>query len=127
MYGSVTLSLKEKSTLYYLFLKYEEWKLNVRAFDFLDVVNHVLYEMGSNGGSQSKKIDYLIIDEVQDLYPKTVKLLLEQTRYKVVFAGDTAQTIAKGVSVRISEMSNILAQKMTMNTTQINLSINYRS
>ena len=40
--GSPTLTRKEKQTLFYLFLKYEEWKLNVRAFDFLDVVNHVL-------------------------------------------------------------------------------------
>ena len=40
--GSVALTRKEKSTLYYLFLKYEEWKLNVRAFDFLDVVNHII-------------------------------------------------------------------------------------
>ena len=40
--------------------------------------------------SSVHKIDYLVIDEVQDLYPKTVKLLLEHTQYKVVFAGDTA-------------------------------------
>ena len=36
------LSKKEKCTIYYIFLKYEEWKMNIRAFDFLDVVNHVL-------------------------------------------------------------------------------------
>ena len=47
---------------------------------------------------------HLIIDEVQDLYPKTIKLLLQHAKYKVVFAGDTAQTIAKGVSTRISDM-----------------------
>ena len=46
----------------------------------------------------------MIIDEVQDLYPKVIKLLLTQAKYKVVFAGDTAQTIAKGVSNRISDM-----------------------
>ena len=46
----------------------------------------------------------MIIDEVQDLYPKVIKLLLTQAKYKVVFAGDTAQTIAKGVSSRISDM-----------------------
>ena len=41
-HGNMVLSKKEKSTIYYIFLKYEEWKLNVRAFDFLDVVIHVL-------------------------------------------------------------------------------------
>lgn len=43
-YGNKVLSRKEKSTIYYIFLKYEEWKLNVRAFDFLDVVNHIVQE-----------------------------------------------------------------------------------
>ena len=41
-YGNKALSSKEKSTIYYIFLKYEEWKGQVRAFDFLDVVNHVI-------------------------------------------------------------------------------------
>lgn len=42
------------------------------------------------------------------MYPKTIKLLLEHTKEQVVFAGDTAQTIAKGVSARISDMQDIL-------------------
>jgi len=75
--GSAFLTKREKSTLYYLFLKYEEWKLNVKAFDFLDVVNHVVKESVTKGSSQHEKMDYLIIDEVQDLYPKTAKLLLD--------------------------------------------------
>ena len=41
-YGQKILSKREKSTIYYIFLKYEEWKSNVRAFDFLDVVNHIM-------------------------------------------------------------------------------------
>jgi hypothetical protein len=76
-HGNPVLSKKEKSTIYYIFLKYEEWKLNVRAFDFLDVVNHVLTSTagnrshlgGGNGslGDSKSTFDYLIIDEVQDL------------------------------------------------------------
>ena len=46
-HGKSVLSKKEKSTIFYIFLKYEEWKLNVRAFDFLDVVNHILKELGT--------------------------------------------------------------------------------
>jgi hypothetical protein len=41
-HANSVLSKKEKCTIYYIFLKYEEWKMNMRAFDFLDVVNHVL-------------------------------------------------------------------------------------
>ena len=47
-HGSALLSKKEKSTIYYIFLKYEEWKINTRAFDFLDVVNHVMTQLLKN-------------------------------------------------------------------------------
>lgn len=50
----------------------------MRAFDFLDVVNHVMYQMALSGQVRAdRRIDYLIIDEVQDLYPKTAQLLLK--------------------------------------------------
>ena len=45
----------------------------------------------------------------------------------MTFAGDTAQTIAKGVSVRISDLNKILNKKMRLEADQIKLSINYRS
>ena len=45
----------------------------------------------------------------------------------MVFAGDTAQTIAKGVNTRISDMQNILHEKRILETKSINLSVNYRS
>lgn len=112
----------------------------MRAFDFLDVVNHVLFQYSKeryqnrygyyfnyNVYKSSREIDYLIIDEVQDLYPKTIKLLLSNAKYKVVFAGDTAQTIAKGVSSRISDMKEILKEKRILDTEAINLYHNYRS
>ena len=93
--GSRWLDVKELNTIYYIFLQYEEWKLNVRAFDFLDVVSHVLSQMEDSfsynyGYFNEMKSDFLIIDEVQDLYPKTIQLLLKVSRYRVVFAGDTA-------------------------------------
>ena len=52
---------------------------------------------------------------------------MQHAKYKVVFAGDTAQTIAKGVSTRISDMKDILSQKKILESKSINLSINYRS
>jgi hypothetical protein len=50
-----------------------------------------------------------MIDEVQDLTPKTLQLLLQVTSQKVYFAGDTAQTIAKGVGARFSDLKTLLA------------------
>lgn len=134
--GSHWLDRKELNTLYYIFLQYEEWKTNVRAFDFLDVVSHVLshvcgadgnWQWGYGGYKVTNSADFLIIDEVQDLYPKTIQLLLSVSRYRVVFAGDTAQTIAKGVSSRIQDTRHLLSRNGLCDTEAVNLSINYRS
>lgn len=70
------------------------------------------------------RINYLMIDEVQDLTPKTLQLLLKITNERVFFAGDTAQTIAKGVGARFSDLSTLLS---TFGTKVIQLTTNYRS
>ena len=87
--GSPLLTKQEKKTVYYIFLQYESWKAQTNSYDFLDVVNHVLSCKNSLKNMLSK-FEYLIIDEVQDLQPKTIKLLMMQTCDRVIFAGDTA-------------------------------------
>lgn len=116
--GSKILTGQQKRTVYYMFLKYESWKNSIGAFDFLDVINHIFEthhtKKWDNFGSRFNKImnnkifDYLVIDEVQDLYPKTIALLSLITENRVIFAGDTAQTIAKGVNYRISDLRSKL-------------------
>lgn len=69
-------------------------------------------------------MDYLMIDEVQDLTPATLELLIRLTRNKVFFAGDTAQTIAKGVGARFSDLQDLFKQ---LNINVIQLTTNYRS
>ena len=83
------------------------WKAQTNSYDFLDVVNHVL---GARNSTRNilNKFEYLIVDEVQDLQPKTIKLLMMQTMDKVIFAGDTAQTIAKGVNNRIADLNSLM-------------------
>ena len=64
--GSKWLTEREQNTIYYIFLQYERWKLNVHAFDFLDVVNHVLsqgYYSFKNSGNILHS-SFMIIDEV---------------------------------------------------------------
>ena len=70
------------------------------------------------------RIDYLMIDEVQDLTPRTLELLLYSTNNKAYFAGDTAQTIAKGVGARFSDLSSLFKD---LGTQVIQLTTNYRS
>ena len=48
-----------------------------------------------------------MIDEIQDL-PHAVSLLLTKvTEQGIFFSGDTAQTIAKGVGFKLSDLSKI--------------------
>jgi predicted ribonuclease YlaK len=54
------------------------------------------------------RMDFLMVDEVQDLTPKTLKLLLNLTNQNVYFAGDTAQTITKGIGARFSDLTTLL-------------------
>lgn len=69
-------------------------------------------------------MDYLMIDEVQDLTPATLELLIRLTKNKVFFAGDTAQTIAKGVGARFSDLKCVFKQ---LDINIIQLTTNYRS
>jgi superfamily I DNA and RNA helicase len=55
-------------------------------------------------------MDFLMIDEVQDLTPRALQLLLKLTNKNVYFAGDTAQTIAKGVGARFSDLQTLLSK-----------------
>ena len=124
--GSPLLTKQEKKTVYYIFLQYESWKAQTNSYDFLDVVNHVL-SCSNSLKNMLNKFEYLIVDEVQDLQPKTIKLLMMQTCDRVIFAGDTAQTIAKGVNNRIADLSSLMTKNNDFRTEMIPLTVNYRS
>lgn len=109
MEDRIYLSKEMQQTIYYVFLCYEKWKKNVGAFDFLDVVSHVW-----NNKHQlltRHYLDYLLVDEVQDLPPIAIQLLLKLTRHNVFFAGDTAQTIAKGVGAKFGDLAAIFRRQ----------------
>ena len=56
----------------------------------MDVVNHLQKRLWYGDTLKRMSIDYLMVDEVQDLTPKTLQTLLRLTSHKVFFAGDTA-------------------------------------
>lgn len=116
--GSSFLTGGEKRNIYFAFLQYEKWKNKISAFDFMDVIDHVWRHKYSGinyswWGSPARnsygslQFDYLLVDEVQDLPPKAIKLLMTLTKQRVFFAGDTAQTIAKGVGARFGDLRQI--------------------
>ena len=81
----------ERKTVYWIFLEYEKWKKEANAFDLMDLVHHI-YSSGKTNQRyyNDMRINYLMIDEVQDLTPKTLQLFLKLTNERVFFAGDTA-------------------------------------
>lgn len=104
-----SLSSKMREKIYDVFLDYESMKRNAREFDLSDFVNSLhrsLHSEGYNGAL----VDFIYIDEVQDLTMSQIALLKYVCRnFKegFVFAGDTAQTIARGVDFRFEDVRSL--------------------
>jgi len=108
------LTPEMKEIIFDLFGYYERWKRSQGAYDFMDVVNYILVQIKFRG-YEGTPIHYLMIDEVQDLSHATIFLLMKVTEQGLFFSGDTAQTIAKGVGVRFSDLGSLftLSPEMT--------------
>jgi len=107
------LTKEKKIIIYDIFGRYERWKRDIAAYDFMDVVNYALAQIrfyGYNGAP----IHYLMIDEVQDLTHATILLFMRTTTMGLFFSGDTAQTIAKGVGMRFSDLRSLFKIKEEM-------------
>ena len=118
------LSMKERAQIYWIYVKYEQWKNSHNMYDFMDVVRHVFYHFPIYNKT---KIDYLVVDEVQDLTPLTIQLLVSATNNNVFFCGDTAQTIAKGVGFRFYDLKDIFSNHQVDIPSVVQLTKNYRS
>lgn len=68
----------EKDIIYKCYLRYETWKRDIKGFDFMDLVNHILREQ-QGMVYRGVPIHFMLVDEVQDLTPATIKLLLQIT------------------------------------------------
>ena len=114
----------ERHHLYLIYVKYENWKAKHNYYDFMDVVRHVSIYYPS---WKVKDIDYLLVDEVQDLAPLTIQTLLKASNNYEFFSGDTAQTIAKGVSFRFSDLLELYKRRKEQPPQVVQLVKNYRS
>jgi superfamily I DNA/RNA helicase len=95
-------------------------------FDFSDLVNHVLSQIRWNG-YRGSPIHFMMCDEVQDLPPNILLLLLNVTEQNLFFSGDTAQTIAQGVGFRFADLKHLFF-KTTFKAPLIKqLTVNFRS
>ncbi len=68
-----------------------------------------------------------MIDEVQDLPHAIIYLLSKIARYGVFYSGDTAQTIAKGVGFRFSDLLSLYSKVQLKAPIIKHLTVNFRS
>ena len=80
----------EQSSIYSIFLKYEQWKQQFRAYDQNDVVNHIFRQMKRGLFIGMPKMHFLMVDEVQDLTQNLISLLMTMAEKNIFFSGDTA-------------------------------------
>jgi superfamily I DNA/RNA helicase len=99
----------------------------------MDVVNHILQEL-MLGKYDNERLDYMFIDEVQDLTPATIYLLTKMTKKNLLYCGDTAQAISKGVTFKFSEIRSFFSKKYfkgciekEITNKEQHLTVNFRS
>ena len=69
-----------------------------------------------------------MVDEVQDLTPNVLKLLMTMTERNIFFCGDTAQTIAKGVGFRFYDLKAVFSHNKDIHVPVVlQLTKNWRS
>lgn len=120
------LSREEKLGIWELFYEYEKWKVSCRAYDFQDIVNYILSQI-KYYGYMGIPIHYMMVDEVQDLAPATITLLIHVTKEKLMFSGDTAQTIAKGVGFRFCDLETLFYDSELAKPNIYQLTMNFRT
>lgn len=79
-------------------------------------------------------MNYIFIDEVQDLTTATIFLLSKMVTNNIFYCGDTAQAITKGVDFRFEDLKFIFNREYCRSAVQmeppgdpINLTVNFRS
>nr|XP_043619864.1 uncharacterized protein LOC122591675 [Erigeron canadensis] len=106
---SSTLTKQKRETIYYLFQAYEKIKSERGEFDLGDLVSDLHHRL-KNGRYEGDIIDFVYTDEVQDLSMRQISLfkyLCQNVDEGFIFAGDTAQTIARGIDFRFQDIRSL--------------------
>ncbi|KAJ1693613.1 hypothetical protein LUZ63_010311 [Rhynchospora breviuscula] len=110
-FSSLSRAVLER--IYDIFLAYESKKRAAREFDLSDFVNN-LHSRLNAGGNIGCAVDFIYVDEVQDLTVNQIGLLkhvCKNFNEGYVFAGDTAQTIARGIDFRFEEIRSLFYEE----------------
>ena len=119
---------KTIATIYNIFYEYEDWCRRNNCYDMLDIVNHILSQMRWKQYT-GIPIHFIMCDEVQDLPPAALFLLLKVTEQNIFFSGDTAQTINRGIHFRFGDLKALFKDAEISSDTPsiLQLTINFRS
>ncbi|KAI3817039.1 hypothetical protein L1987_10826 [Smallanthus sonchifolius] len=115
-----TLTKQERENVYFLFQAYENMKTKRGEFDMGDLVIdlHHRHKILRYGGDQ---LDFVYIDEVQDLSMSQISLfkyICQNVDEGFIFAGYTAQTIARGIDFRFQDIRSLFYKEfLTARTT----------
>lgn len=104
-----TLCSKKREDIYSIFQDYEKMKMKRGEFDLADFVMNLHLRL-KNGRLEGDKMDFVYIDEVQDLTMRQIaifKYICRNVEEGFVFSGDTAQTIARGIDFRFEEIRSL--------------------
>ncbi|XBI58341.1 hypothetical protein VPH35_039580 [Triticum aestivum] len=103
------LNNEKRDRIYDIFLEYESMKCTAKEFDLSDFVNSLHSSLVSEG-YHGDMVDFVYIDEVQDLTMTQIALLkyvCMNIKEGFLFAGDTAQTIARGIDFRFEDIRSL--------------------
>ncbi|PWA96132.1 uvrD-like Helicase, ATP-binding domain, P-loop containing nucleoside triphosphate hydrolase [Artemisia annua] len=106
---SSTLTKEKRENVYRLCQDYEKMKTRRGEFDLGDLVNDIHHRL-KNGNYEGDKMDLVYIDEVQDLSMRQISLfkyICQNVDEGFIFAGDTAQTIARGIDFRFQDIRSL--------------------
>lgn len=111
-----TLSADKREVIYDIFEDYEKMKLELGEFDLADFVIDIHLRL-ENENLLGDKMDFVYIDEVQDLTMRQISLfryICKNVEEGFVFSGDTAQTIARGIDFRFEDIRSLFYNEFVM-------------
>ncbi|KAM7273661.1 hypothetical protein ACFE04_028325 [Oxalis oulophora] len=114
------LSRQKREMVFEIYQDYVRMKMKNGEFDLADLVNdlHARLKVQKCKGDL---MDYVYIDEVQDLTMSQIalfKYICKNADEGFVFSGDTAQTIARGINFRFQDIRSLFYTKFMMECTQ---------
>ncbi|KAJ7942669.1 UvrD-like Helicase, ATP-binding domain, P-loop containing nucleoside triphosphate hydrolase [Quillaja saponaria] len=111
-----SLSRQMREKMYDIFQDYEKMKMKNGEFDLADLVIDLHHRLRL-GKCDGLEMDFVYIDEVQDLIMSQIalfKYICQNVEEGIVFSGDTAQTIARGIDFRFQDIRCLFYQKFVL-------------